>query len=195
MSVSGSNSTLNNTDTSAATTLPPASSTSAREADSEDSSAKYPEGTGGVPEFKGSHQPSGYSGGPSDSNTGTDSSSNTNADYSSTTNTASNTANTDNTGSFENADPAPSYIISQAATGGKPKGTNITEGGFESDDKNNASFNTDVDSENDPARLANQKMQRMNASTTGEHSGGPAETGTAEDGSGAYDALGSESQI
>jgi hypothetical protein len=50
-----------------------------------------------------------------------------------------------------------------ASTGAsKPKGTNITEGGFDSDAPN-ASFNNDVGGENDPGRVAEQQMANATA--------------------------------
>lgn len=73
LAVSGSNSTFNNTDTSAATTLPPASDAQSRDAQSGYSETgggqggqdqKYPEAAGGQPDFAGRHTTEGYSGGP-----------------------------------------------------------------------------------------------------------------------------------
>jgi hypothetical protein len=49
-----------------------------------------------------------------------------------------------------------------------PKGKNLTEGGFESDDSKNASFNSDIGSKNDPGRLAELKMQKQNADAAGD---------------------------
>lgn len=66
-------------------------------------------------------------------------------------------------GASSNADPAPSYIASQHIRDNKPKGTNLTEGGFDSDDTKNASFNAEIGSKDDPGRLAEDKIQRQNA--------------------------------
>jgi hypothetical protein len=44
----------------------------------------------------------------------------------------------------------------------------LTEGGFESDDSKNASFNQEIGTENDPGRLAEEKMQRANADAGGD---------------------------
>jgi hypothetical protein len=46
-------------------------------------------------------------------------------------------------GSTSNAGTAPSYVNSQFVDVGGPKGINLTEGGFESNDRNNASFNSE----------------------------------------------------
>ncbi|KAI9742177.1 MAG: hypothetical protein M1818_004077 [Claussenomyces sp. TS43310] len=60
-------------------------------------------------------------------------------------------------GASSNADLAPTYVNSQYVDTGKPKGANLTDGGFDSDAKN-ASFSTDIGSENDPGRAAEQKF-------------------------------------
>ncbi|KAH7356885.1 hypothetical protein BKA65DRAFT_474678 [Rhexocercosporidium sp. MPI-PUGE-AT-0058] len=62
-----------------------------------------------------------------------------------------------------NAETAPSYVISQFLDTGGPKGRNLHEGGFESRDANNASFNSEIGSKNDPGRLAERKFQTQNA--------------------------------
>jgi len=49
-----------------------------------------------------------------------------------------------------------------------PKGVNLTEGGFESDDTKNASFTSEIGSKNDPGRLAELKIQRQNADSAGD---------------------------
>ena len=45
----------------------------------------------------------------------------------------------------------------------KPKGTNLQEGGFDSDERNNASFHSDIGTENDPSREAEYKFEMLNA--------------------------------
>jgi len=71
-------------------------------------------------------------------------------------------------GASRTAETAPSYINSQYADTAGPKGQNLTEGGFEGNDKNNASFNSDIGSKNDPGRAAEQKFQRANADAGGD---------------------------
>jgi len=72
-------------------------------------------------------------------------------------------------GASSNAGTAPSYVNAQFETyPGGPKGKNLTEGGFESDDRKNASFNTEIGTKNDPGRLAEQKIQRKNADAGGD---------------------------
>ena len=91
------------------------------------------------------------------------------------------------------ADPAPSYVANlTTANVGKPKGKNLTEGGFEDDNgKNNASYNADVGSEDDPGRVAQQGFQKLNAATAGS-SAGPQEQSISREGT--YDALGAENE-
>lgn len=61
-------------------------------------------------------------------------------------------------------DTAPSYVHSTHGAGGKPKGKNLTEGGFDEDDvSKNASFNSDIGDENDPGRGAEHKFAKDNA--------------------------------
>jgi hypothetical protein len=74
-----------------------------------------------------------------------------------------------------NAGQAPSYVVD--VTGDlqhtKPNGRNIKEGGFQSDAKN-ASFNSDIGTNQDPGREALNKFQRSNADTS---SNGPRQKG------------------
>ena len=68
------------------------------------------------------------------------------------------------------AGTAPSYVSSVAsdpAQTGKPKGKNITEGGFDSDSSNNASFNNEIGTENDPGRVAEQTLVNAAQSASG----------------------------
>jgi hypothetical protein len=72
-------------------------------------------------------------------------------------------------GASSNAGTAPSYVNAQSETyPGGPKGKNLTEGGFESDDNKNASFNNEIGTKNDPGRLAEEKMLRENADAGGD---------------------------
>ena len=67
-------------------------------------------------------------------------------------------------------DAAPGYVgsvQSEANKTGKPKGKNITEGGFDDDPSNNASFTSDIGTENDPGRKAESDMQKMAQSASG----------------------------
>lgn len=65
--------------------------------------------------------------------------------------------------SAHNGGTAPSYVnpVVQNVGNTKPHGANITEGGFESDPKNNASFNGAIGTKQDPGRLAEQKFQKF----------------------------------
>ena len=67
-------------------------------------------------------------------------------------------------------DAAPGYIASVVSNPGqtsKPKGKNITEGGFDEGDDKNASFTANIGSKDDPGRLAEERMQRMTQSSSG----------------------------
>lgn len=164
--VSGSNSTFANKNTSGATRLDPASDAEARQAEGDWAEEKKLGGTGNrYPDAVGGQ--------------------------------AKGLAVTDTQGSYEtggassNAGAAPSYVASQYVDGGGPKGKNLTEGGFESNDSKNASWNQDIGGKNDPGRLAEQKFERLNAgadSTAGQ----PRQKGVSGDNS--YDALGGDTQ-
>jgi hypothetical protein len=83
-----------------------------------------------------------------------------------------------------NIDQAPSYISSQYADGGLPKGKNLTEvtGKFEGEDENkqNASFGTDIGGPNDPGRLPVEEFANRAADGT---NGGLAGVSTQKGGS------------
>jgi hypothetical protein len=70
-------------------------------------------------------------------------------------------------GASSDARTAPSYVDSQYVDVGGPKGRDLTEGGFESNDGNNASFNSDIGTKNDPGRAAEANFQRANAGSGG----------------------------
>ena len=82
-------------------------------------------------------------------------------------------APTENTFQGENdskVDAAPGYVasvVSNPGQSGKPKGKNITEGGFDEGDDQNASFNSDIGDKNDPGRKAENDMQRMTQASSG----------------------------
>jgi len=84
-------------------------------------------------------------------------------------------------------DSAPSYVHSNQPTSGKPKGKNITEGGFDDDQSKNASFNSDIGDENDPGRAAENKFQREAAESAGDTGAGPRQKSITGDGQ--YDVL------
>ncbi|KAK2625689.1 hypothetical protein QTJ16_005001 [Diplocarpon rosae] len=84
---------------------------------------------------------------------------------------------------------APSHASSQFQDTTRPKGANLTEGGFDSRDSKNASFNSEIGSRDDPGRLAEQKFQRDNAGASAV-TGLPNEQGTA--GNNTYDSLGGD---
>ncbi len=68
------------------------------------------------------------------------------------------------------APTAPGYIasvVSNPGKSGKPHGKNITEGRFDVDDSNNASFNSEIGSENDPGRKAEHDFQTQAQSASG----------------------------
>jgi hypothetical protein len=72
-------------------------------------------------------------------------------------------------GTTRKAEKAPSYVASYIARQHGygypqvPKGSNLKEGGFESDDRTNASFNSDIATENDPSRVAERVFETLNA--------------------------------
>jgi len=163
--------TGNTTDTSGATTLnagPDAEARQSQEAWSEQGALNAGSGLG-----KDAGQGSTYTTPSDDAKSGADASS---GEYNTST------------GSGTNTGAAPSYVNAGAGIvedSQKPKGQNITEGGFSSDAPN-ASFNNDVGGKNDPGRLAEQKMQLHTAQSGGD-AGGPRQKGVTGDGQ--YDAL------
>lgn len=169
LKVKGSNSTLANDDTSAATTLPPARDAEARgdESQSQGTSSstkgpggeKYDEATGGQPDFPGKTSAEGYVGGSTDEKSG-----------------------------VHDVDTAPSYVTTLAAEKtGKPKGKNITEGGFDGEAD---SALAEPGSEDDPGRASLQGFQNRQAATEGS---GPRQGGVTGDGQ--YDMLADEQNL
>jgi hypothetical protein len=92
-------------------------------------------------------------------------------------------------GASSDAGTAPSYVNSQFRDQAGPHGKNLTEGGFESDDSKNASFNQEIGTKNDPGRLAEEKMQRQNADAGGD---GVMPRSQGETGDNEYAALGGD---
>ena len=159
--VSGSNSTFANTNTSGATRLHPASDAEARMAEDDwAEEKKLGAGSTTYPNAAG-----GQSKGLAVENT---------------------QGSYQTGGTSSNADTAPSYVSSQYVDPAGPKGANLTEGGFESNDRNNASFNSDIGTKNDPGRAAELKFQRANADAAGD-AARPRQKGTTADTH--YDAL------
>ena len=200
---SGSNSTFNNTDTSGARKLDPAPDAAEREAKEAwqevpdeargPAGQKYPEGAGNV-NFAGSHNADGtYSGGSTGAQREVDGSG-----YTPTGIRGGAAPGTDddtgNATSSADARQAPGYVasvVSEAAQTGKPKGKNITEGGFESDDTKNASFTTDIGAKDDPARAAEEQFQTT-AQTSAGGKGAPQGEVTKD---GQYDVLDTDQKI
>jgi len=160
LGVSGSNSTFANTNTSGATRLDPASDAETRMAQ-EDWAEERKVGSGATsyPNAAGGQSKA--------------------------------LAVEDTTGSYQtggntsSAGTAPSYVNSQGRDESGPHGKNVTEGGFESNDRKNASFNGDIGGKNDPGRAAISGFQRANAEGGGvppKQAGGLGESG--------YDVLG-----
>lgn len=155
MGVSGSDSTLQNTDTSGATTLPSAPVGGLREDRSRQE--KYPEALGGQGDFPGKHLPeTGYTGGP----TAAKQQMNLHAgEYPASQKMGQAPAS----GSSQYyGGQAPGYVadITDGYQHQKPKGNNLTEGGFSSDAPN-ASFTSEIGSTQDPGRAAENKFQRV----------------------------------
>lgn len=148
---------------------------------------KYPEGAGNV-DFPGSHNADGtYSGGPSKAQREVSDSGYTPSGIRGGA-APGGDDDTGNVTSSSDARQAPGYVssvTSEPAKTGKPKGKNITEGGFESDDTKNASFNSDIGDKNDPGRAAEEQFQTA-AQTSAGGKGKPQHEIT---GDGQYDAL------
>lgn len=103
----------------------------------------------------------------------------------------SGSSNTDaETGS--GAGVAPSYVNSQFVDSSGPHGKNLKEGGFDSDDSKNASFNAEIGSAEDPSLRAEEKFSKENSGQAGA-SGMPGQGGAQdEESTGAYEALDAE---
>lgn len=89
-------------------------------------------------------------------------------------------------------DPAPSYVTAASRAAlqggeGKPKGRNLTEGGFD-DNENAASDNLDVDNPDDPASEAIKKFQGVVTGSVGGE-------GTQQGKGGQFDRLDSDQRI
>ncbi len=108
------------------------------------------------------------------------------------------TSNTSNessgVGSNAQGSTAPSALdpsTNEFAKESKPKGKNITEGGFDDDPSKNASFTSEIGGKNDPGRAAENKMQREVAESGPDAGGsGPRQKELTKDGQ--YNVLGDE---
>jgi len=91
---------------------------------------------------------------------------------------------------------APGYVssvVSEAKQTGKPHGKSITEDpNLDDDPKNNASFNSDIGSDQDPGRQAENEFQRKNESASG--STAPKQK-MGESDNGQYDTLETDQQL
>ena len=198
MSVSGSSSTFNNTDTSGATTLAPAPDAAEREAKEAwqevpdeargPAGQKYPEGAGSA-NFPGSHNADGYAGGPTSAKEDISSSG-----YKPSGIRGGGAEEGQQGGSRKSDDEAPGYVASVESAptqSGKPKGKNITEGGFDDDPSKNVSFTSDIGDENDPGRAAERQFQTSTETSAGGK--GPRQHEITGDGQ--YDILDTEQKL
>lgn len=159
LDVSGTSSTLNNTDTSAATTLPSVHGGGApsRQQDQPNDMGRYPETLGGQGDYPGAHVPqTGYVGGPTKAK---DELGLRAHEYG-----ASGKTNEENPSGYRSQyhGEAPSYVTPVLNNVGntKPKGQNLHEGGFVDDPRINGSFRTDIGSNKDPGRYAERDFER-----------------------------------
>jgi hypothetical protein len=153
MGVSGNQSTLRNTDTSSAKTLPSAPVGSAR--GDNQRQEKYPEALGGQGKFPGTHV-NGYAGG---STAAKQQMGMHSGEYAASQHLPGQAAASGS--SQYNNGQAPSYIndVTDGYQGQKPKGGKPHEGDFDSADTENASFTSEIGSEMDPGRAAEIKFQ------------------------------------
>lgn len=149
LGVSGKNSTLANEDTTNAQTLPPTSSGPNRS------------------DHKTVHSLEKDSSRTQDDRQIKD----TTGESISTSHSTSTGTSTGTDNSTGHIDLAPTYISSQYVDGGLPKGKNLKEvtGKFEGEDENkqNASFGTDIGGPNDPGRISVEEFEERAAGGTG----------------------------
>ena len=99
-------------------------------------------------------------------------------------------------GSSSEVPTAPGYVapvVSGPGNSGKPHGKNITEGGFDVDDSNNASFTSEIGSKNDPGRKAENNFQAQAQSASG--GTGPRQYGSQGKGEGTYGVLDTDQSL
>ncbi|KAK3673452.1 hypothetical protein LTR78_006686 [Recurvomyces mirabilis] len=160
-------STASNTNTSGARTIDPATSRSER--DAEDETSGHQSGASDLTGSQGLGSSAGgviYSSVGSGNNTGS----------------SGNTGSAQNTSGFNNSS-------SGVNENSRPKGANISEGGFDSDAPN-ASFTDDIGGKNDPGRAALGKMEAANEPGSG--GTGPRQFGAVSN-DGQFDSLGDTS--
>ena len=187
---------MNNTDTSSAKVLAPSANAAEREetealeqtaSEAKGSHGKkYPEGADGQSDIPG-HSLDGKPASGLRGVTGPSSSMGTSGQMAGSDNKSAPAE--DNGEGGADVDAAPGYVasvVSEANQTGKPKGKNITEGGFDDDPSNNASFTSDIGTEDDPGRKAEVDMQKKAQSASG--GTGPRQAPGESDGS-QYDVL------
>ncbi|KAL4806667.1 hypothetical protein BDV18DRAFT_137983 [Aspergillus unguis] len=155
--VTSQNTTTNTTDTSAATEIPPAHN--ARDRQEPYGSHRYPDSLGGQANYPGPHVPeSGYVGGPTAAKNElgiNQQQSSQSQGRSQAPASGSGYQTRSATAAQKNQDQSQSYSSATAGQGS----------GFPNDPKYNASFNSEIGSDQDPGRLAEQKFQRREAET------------------------------
>ncbi|KAL4750994.1 hypothetical protein BDW72DRAFT_105302 [Aspergillus terricola var. indicus] len=168
------NTTTNTTDTSAATKLP--STSNAREREEPHGSQRYPEALGGQAEFPGAHIPeTGYVGGSTAAK----------KDLGINKPVYPASEKLDYQGQSRTQAPASGsgYQTRSATAAHKKQNYSSAAAGqgseFPSDPKYNASFNSELGSQDDPGRLAEQKFQRREAETVAA-AAAPAQKGTGD---------------
>lgn len=167
LGVSGSSSTLNNTNISGASTLPAIPNHAGASSRHEDQprTEKYPEELGGQGKYPGAHVPeTGYVGG---STKAKQELGIRGHEYPASRRTIEDGEN--GYRSKFNDGQAPSYVNSVVDPVGnsKPKGTNLHEGGFNDNPRYNASFNSEIGSQKDPGRLAERNFEQDTFRTVG----------------------------
>ena len=186
----GASSTFATTDTSGASKLNPAPDASARDDGDRNANTKYPEAAGPAPSFDGTHTLAGSTGGPSSAKHGSThqpGGSGGGAAYETNTSGATGTSG-EQYRSSQVSGPAPTVYGSHASEGQlKPKGANLTEGGFGGDSRK--ADGAEIGSRDDPGRVAEEEFQRRDAAV----GGGAGARQTELDTEGAYDALREES--
>ncbi|KAL5339876.1 hypothetical protein BJX70DRAFT_141162 [Aspergillus crustosus] len=199
---SSKSTTTNTTDTSAARELP--STTSARDRQNLETQDRYPDALGGQAEYPGAHIPeSGYVGGSTAAKknlgiTGQH-------EYPASEKLSSQTQSKSSSGASKtpasgsgyqtrSATAAQKTQTYSAAAGQGKTSSNTKDSDFPSDPKYNASFNSEIGSEQDPGRLAEQKFQRRQAETVaGAAAAAPAQKGTGD--STWYEPLNSDQRV
>ncbi|KAL4984601.1 hypothetical protein BDW68DRAFT_166724 [Aspergillus falconensis] len=173
------NTTTNTTDTSAATKL--SSASNAREREEPHGSQRYPDALGGQAEFPGAHIPeTGYVGG---STAAKKDLGINKPNYPASEKLNSQSKSQAQSRTQANASGSGYQTRSATAAQKKQNDSSATagQGGeFPSDPKYNASFNSELGSEDDPGRLAEQKFQRREAETVAA-AAAPAQKGTGGD--------------